>query len=101
MVILFFIHGTMHWEPWVVAVLGLTMLIGITYKANLEKYLAEIELTLLLFFVSLFVLIGGVESSQFLEYMAGFIQPFVEKDMLLACLMVIWVTGFLSAVIDR
>ncbi len=101
MVVFFIFHHALHWEAWVVAALGLTALMLITYKSSLDEYLAEVELSLLLFFVSLFVMIGGVENSHFLEYIAQFIQPIVETDMLTACLLLMWGAAFLSAAIDN
>ena len=101
MVVLFILHSYLHWEAWVVAAFGLTLLLGINYHVNLDKYLAETELSLLLFFASLFVIVGGVEHSQFLEYLAQFILPFVKEDMLVACIILMWVAAILSAAIDN
>lgn len=101
MVVFFIFHNVLHWEAWVVAALGLTMLLSITGKTNPDKYLAEVELSLLLFFVSLFVVVGGVEHSQFLQWIGQFIQPFVESDLLMACIILMWAAAFLSAAIDN
>lgn len=101
MVGLFIMHNALHWEAWVVSALGLTVLLALTYKSNPDKYLAETELSLLLFFVSLFVVIGGVEGAQFLEWVGQFILPIVEKDMFMACIILMWVAAILSAAIDN
>jgi Na+/H+ antiporter NhaD/arsenite permease-like protein len=101
MVILFILHGALHWEAWVVAVLGLTVLMLLTYKGSPDKYLAEVELSLLLFFVSLFVIVGGVEHSRFLEWVGQFVLPLVNEDMLTACLVLMWGAAFISAMIDN
>ncbi len=101
MVVLFILHNTLHWEAWVVAALGLTALLFVNRKMELDEYLADIELSLLMFFVSLFVIVGGVEHSQFLEYIGQFIQPFVEEDLLLACIVLMWSAAILSAAIDN
>ncbi|MCB9991795.1 MAG: arsenic transporter [Rhodospirillales bacterium] len=101
MVVLFINHSAMHWEPWVVACIGLTMMVMVTYSVNLDRYLSEIELSLLMFFVSLFVIIGGVEQSQFLEYLGGFFRPFVEKDLFWSCIALMWIAAILSAFIDN
>jgi len=101
MVILFILHGKLHWEAWVVSALGLTVLLLLTKVSNPDKYLADVELALLMFFVSLFVIIGGVENSHFLEYLAQYIQPFVESDLLVACIVLMWAAAFLSAAIDN
>ncbi|MCB9982427.1 MAG: ArsB/NhaD family transporter [Rhodospirillales bacterium] len=101
MVVLFIAHGALHWEAWVVACLGLTVLLALTYKVNPDKYLTEVELSLLMFFVSLFVVIGGVEGSHFLEWIGQFITPLVQHDMLTACLILMWMAAILSAMIDN
>jgi len=101
MVLFFIFHNVLHWEAWVVAVLGMTMMLMITLKTNPEKYLTEVELSLLMFFVSLFVVIGGVEHSQFLMYIGQFIQPFVQDDLLVACVVLLWASAIMSAAIDN
>ncbi|MGB1076708.1 MAG: SLC13 family permease [Bdellovibrionales bacterium] len=101
MVVLFIMHTALHWEAWVVAAFGLTLLLMMTHKENPDSHFAEVELSLLLFFVSLFVVVGGVEHSQFLEYIGTFIQPFVESDMMMACIILMWAAAFLSAAIDN
>ncbi|MBA1331647.1 hypothetical protein QQ73_11070, partial [Candidatus Endoriftia persephone str. Guaymas] len=84
MVVLFIVHHALHWEPWVVAVLGLTVLLFIGRKVDMDSSLQDVEMSLLMFFASLFVLVGGVENSHFLEYLGQFIRPFVESDLLLS-----------------
>jgi len=101
MVILFVFHAALHWEAWVVAVLGLTVLMLLTYRGSPDKYLAEVELSLLLFFVSLFVIVGGVEHSRFLEWVGQFVLPLVNEDMLTACLVLMWGAAIISALIDN
>ncbi len=101
MVVLFIMHNALHWEAWVVAAFGLTLLLMITHKENPDSHFAEVELSLLLFFVSLFVVVGGVEHSHFLEYIGTFIQPYVEQDLMMACIILMWVAAFMSAAIDN
>jgi len=101
MVVLFIVHHDLNWEPWVVAVLGLTVLLFIGNQIELDETLREVELSLLMFFASLFVLVGGVEHSHFLEYLGQYIRPFVEHDLLLATLVLMWGAAFLSAMIDN
>ncbi len=101
MIVLFIFHSTFHWEAWVVAVLGFTALVAISHKLVLDAYLEQVELSLLLFFISLFVLVGGVEHSQFLMWLGQHIQPFVEQDLLISCILLMWVAAVLSALIDN
>ncbi len=101
MVVFFVIHHTLHWEPWVVAALGLTALVFIGRNVDMDASFQDIELSLLIFFLSLFVLVGGVEQSHFLQYLGQFIAPFVASDLLLATIVLMWVAAALSAMIDN
>ncbi len=101
MIVLFIMHSSLHWEAWVVAALGLTVMLLITREASPDKFLAEAELSLLMFFVSLFVIIGGVEHSHFLEWIGQFVLPLVQQDMLIACLALMWGAAIMSAMIDN
>lgn len=101
MVVLFIMHGALHWEAWVVACLGMTVLLLLTKAGSVDKYLAEVELSLLMFFVCLFVIVGGVEHSHFLQWIGTFVQPLVEEDMLMACLILMWGAAVMSALIDN
>lgn len=101
MVIGFVMHNTLHWEPWFVTAIGLTVLAFIGKDIDMEEAFAHTELGLLMFFISLFIIVGGVEHSQFLEYLGQFIVPFVESDLMTATLMLMWVSAVLSAAIDN
>ena len=97
----FIMHEVFHWEPWVVAALGLTLLAFIGKRIDMEVSFAHTELALLMFFISLFVIVGGVEHSQFLMYIGQHIQPFVADNLLMATLVLMWVSAILSAAIDN
>lgn len=101
MVIGFIMHNTLHWEPWFVTALGLTALAFVGKDIDMEEAFAHTELALLMFFISLFIIVGGVEHSQFLEYIGQFIIPFVQEDLLTATLLLMWVAAILSAAIDN
>ena len=102
MVVGFVLHNNLHWEPWFVAALGLTALVFIGRDIEIEESFAHIELALLMFFISLFVIVGGVEHSEFLRYIGQFIVPFVEDyGLFTACIILLWVSAFFSAAIDN
>jgi Na+/H+ antiporter NhaD/arsenite permease-like protein len=102
MVVLFVVHRQLNWEPWVVAVLGLTVLLFIGKGLNhIDDHMQEVEISLLMFFASLFVIVGGVEHSHFLEYVGQFILPFVQSDLLTATLVLMWGAAIMSAFIDN
>ncbi len=101
MVVGFVLHDRLHWEPWFVTALGLTLLAYLAKDLDLEDAFSHTELALLMFFISLFIIVGGVEHSKFLEYVGQFIIPYVESDLLTATLLLMWVSAVLSAAIDN
>jgi Na+/H+ antiporter NhaD/arsenite permease-like protein len=101
MAVLFVLHGKLHWEPWFVAAIGLTALVFIAHHIELDESFSKAELSLLMFFISLFILVGGVEESQFLEYIGQYIFPFVQADLMTACIILMWGSAVFSAAIDN
>ena len=101
MVIGFIMHNRLGWEPWFVTAIGLTALVFIGKDIDMEEAFAHTELALLMFFISLFIIVGGVEHSQFLQYLGNYIVPYVESDLLTATLMLMWISAIMSAAIDN
>jgi Na+/H+ antiporter NhaD/arsenite permease-like protein len=101
MVVLFTLHDALGWEAWFVAVLGMTALVFASRHLMMDAAVEHVEITLLMFFIGLFIVIGGVEHSEFLRYLGQFITPFVERDLLTATIVLMWVGAFLSAAIDN
>jgi len=101
MVLLFIFHHSLHWDAWMVAVLGLTILLFIAPKTDMDGAFSRIEITLLAFFISLFIIVGGVEHTKFLEYLGSYIEPFVKQDLRLASIILMWGAAVMSAMIDN
>ncbi len=101
MVVLFILHTHLNWNAWVVAATGLTLYVFLMPDISLDASFESLELTLLIFFVSLFMLVGGVEHSRFLEYIGSFIKDFVAADLFLSAIVLMWVAAILSALIDN
>lgn len=101
MVVLFMFHHALHWEPWFVAAIGMVALMYVSRKIIMDKMFEHVEITLLVFFISLFMLVGGVEHSRFLMWIGQFITPYVQQDLLMATIILMWVGAILSAAIDN
>jgi Na+/H+ antiporter NhaD/arsenite permease-like protein len=101
MVVLFTLHGALGWEAWFVAAFGMTVLLIAAPHAVLETVLARVEVPLLVFFIGLFMVVGGVQHSGLLSYVGQFITPFVQRDLLVAASVLMWVAAVLSAAIDN
>jgi len=67
----------------------------------MDHAMEDVEIPLLIFFISLFIVIGGVEHSGFLQYIGQFIVPFVQRDLLVATLALMWAAAIMSAAIDN
>ena len=112
MVLFFVIHNTIHWEPWMVAGSGLILLTILAKEIEFEDVMKNMthEIPLLMFFVALFMLVGGVEGSKFLEYLGQYIVPFlidpvsgevIQENFMLTCIALMWVAAIMSAAIDN
>jgi Na+/H+ antiporter NhaD/arsenite permease-like protein len=101
MVVLFMMHHSIGWEPWMVSAVGLTLLVFIARHVEMDHAMEDVEIPLLIFFISLFIVVGGVEHSGFLRWVGQFIIPFVQKDLVTATLVLMWVAAILSAAIDN
>ena len=101
MVVLFILHGRLGWEPWFVAALGMTALVFASRNLLMDHAVEHVEVPLLIFFIGLFMVVGGVEHSEFLVYIGQFILPFAQNDLLVATVVLMWVAAFLSAAIDN
>ena len=101
MVLLFMFHRQLHWEAWVVAALGMVTLFLVGRNLQMDPYLEKVEYALLIFFISLFVMVGGVEHSHFLQFLGQHIMPFVQDNLLVASITLLWVSAILSAAIDN
>ena len=101
MVVGFILHGRLGWEPWFVAALGMTALVFASRNLLMDHAVEHVEVPLLIFFIGLFMVVGGVEHSEFLIYLGQFILPFAQNDLLVATVVLMWVAAFLSAAIDN
>ncbi|MCB1881578.1 MAG: arsenic transporter, partial [Gammaproteobacteria bacterium] len=101
MVALFMLHHNFGWEPWMVAAFGLTLLLFVARRIAVDQAMQDVEIPLLIFFISLFIVVGGVEHSHFLEFIGHFILPFIESDLMTATIVLMWAAAILSAMIDN
>ena len=101
-VLLFFTHNMLHLSPAMVAVIGASMaLLWIAPKDDPQKTLEKVELSVLVFFASLFVLVGGLEHAGVLEYIANIVFAGIENNLLLTAIIVLWSSAILSAIVDN
>ena len=112
LVVLFISHDAIHWQPWMVAGTGLILLTILAKEIEFEDVMKNMthEIPLLMFFIALFMIVGGVEGSKFLEYLGQFIVPYlidpvtgdvIPENFMVTCIVLMWVAAIMSAAIDN
>lgn len=101
-VILFFMHSSLHLAPSIVALIGAALaLLFVSPKKDPQKIFAKIELSVLVFFASLFVIVGGLEHSGVLEYLAEILLKGGTDNIVLTAIIVLWASAIFSALVDN
>ncbi len=86
-----------------VAFIGLSIAIVtlITSGKHALGILKKVDYKTLLFFIGLFIVVGGLEQTGILELVAGFIGDVSGGNAMLMIAIIIWVSAFASAFIDN
>lgn len=84
--------------PSVVALAGAVVLI-IWVRPDMDSMLREVDWTTLIFFIGLFVVVGALESSGALQWVAIQIQQLAGQSLITAVLLTEWVTGIASGIV--
>lgn len=101
-ILLFFLHSVLHMEPAMVALIGASLaLIVVSPKHDPQTIIEKCELSVLLFFASLFVIVGGLEHAGVLERLAHFLTGGAEENMLMTAIIILWASAMLSAIVDN
>jgi len=86
-----------------VAAIGI--LVGVLTLAaagkNAREVLCKVDYKTLLFFVGLFVVVGGLEQTGVLEIIAAFIGRISGGSGILIAVIIIWISGIASAFVDN
>ncbi len=95
----FLVHGWLGLKPATIALAGGGALL-IWSGTDIEERLGEIEWTTLFFFMGLFVLVGGLEKTGVLEFLAGRVLA-LTSNLTLLCLCILWVSAIASSFLDN
>jgi len=99
-VVAFFLHGALHLEAATIALFGAAALM-LYARSDVEEVLREVEWPTLLFFVGLFVLVGGLEVTGFVGGIATALTNVAGGASALTAIVVIWGSGIASGVVDN
>jgi len=96
--VLFFVEDIFHMPPAVVAIIGSTALL-LWVRPNVSNMLMEVDWTTLVFFMSLFMMVGGIQEVGLIQLIAESVKSMAGDNLLLATLLIIWVAVIASAII--
>lgn len=94
----FMLHDVTHIETCVVAMLGASILL-IFEKPN--EILQDVEWNTIFFFIGLFIIIGGLESSGGIKLMAEWILKVTQGSQAATSMIILWASGVISGIIDN
>ena len=101
-VILFFLHGALHIPAALIALMGAALaLILVSPRKDPQKILEKTELSVLVFFMSLFMLVGGLEAAGVLENLANVLVAGAGENLLMTAIILMWAAAIFSAIVDN
>jgi len=100
-IFLFIVHGVLHMEPSVAALVGAMVLLAISRVDIVEMLEHEVEWPTLVFFIALFMVIAGAEETGLIQIIAEWVKDLSGGNLTAAIILVIWVSAIASAFIDN
>ena len=98
MIVLFVFGERVHLLPSVTALMGATALM-VWIRPDIEEMIEAVDWTTLVFFITLFVVVGAVQEVGLISFIATAIGSLVGESLILAIFVVTWFSAVLSTVI--
>jgi Na+/H+ antiporter NhaD/arsenite permease-like protein len=95
---LFFTGDLFGMPPSVIALTGAAVLVA-WVRPDMHRMLHEVDWTTLVFFIGIFVLVGGLEATGVIAAVAGAIARWAHDDLTVATVLMTWVPGVASALV--
>ena len=73
----------------------------VTQYKDAKELLSKVDYKTLLFFIGLFVVVGGLEQTGVLEEIAGLISKLSGSNGMLMCAIILWISAIASAFVDN
>jgi Na+/H+ antiporter NhaD/arsenite permease-like protein len=98
MLVLFIFGEHVHLLPAVTALMGATLLL-VWIKPDIEEMIEAVDWTTLVFFITLFIVVGAIQEVGLISIIADEIAALVGTNLILAILIVIWASALFSTVV--
>lgn len=99
-VIVFMFHSALGWEPATIALAGAALAM-LLMRADPHEALAEVEWPSVMFFVGLFMMVGGMVELGVLEAVAEFTRELTQGNVAATAILMIWVSGIAGAIVNN
>ncbi|MCK9376117.1 MAG: ArsB/NhaD family transporter [Syntrophobacterales bacterium] len=100
-ILLFALHGFLHMQVSVAALIGSLLLVAISGEDIVELLEKEVEWPTLIFFMGLFMVIAGAEETGLIQMIANWVKDVSGGNLTAAVIIVLWVSAIASAFIDN
>jgi Na+/H+ antiporter NhaD/arsenite permease-like protein len=100
-IFLFIVHGKLKMEPSIAALIGAALLMVISRENIVEMLEKEIEWPTLIFFMMLFIVVAAAEHTGLIQIIADWVRDMSRGSLVIAVIMILWVSAFASAIIDN
>lgn len=96
----FMLHNVTHMESSIVALSGavIMMVIG---RQNIEKVILDVEWSTIIFFVALFIVVGGMVETGVIDKLADVIMGYTSGRPIMTMMIILWVSALLSSTLDN
>ncbi|MGB2896660.1 MAG: SLC13 family permease [Anaerolineales bacterium] len=84
--------------PSVIALSGAAILVA-WVRPDMHRMLHEVDWTTLIFFISIFVIVGGLEATGVIAWIAGIIGDLAGDVLKMATVLMVWIPGVASSIV--
>lgn len=96
----FILHSQTGIESGVVAMTGAVVILLIG-KQDAEDIILSVEWSTILFFIGLFIVVGGLQEVGVINMLAQMMVNATQGNMMMSLLIVLWASAFISAFLDN
>jgi Na+/H+ antiporter NhaD/arsenite permease-like protein len=98
MLVMFVLGERIHLVPAVTAILGAVAML-LVVRADVEQMLKVVDWTTLMFFISLFIVVGAIQEVGLISIVASTLRDVVGDSPVVALLVVVWASAFCSMIV--
>jgi Na+/H+ antiporter NhaD/arsenite permease-like protein len=86
--------------PAVIALSGAAILVT-WVRPDMHRMLREVNWTTLIFFIGIFIIVGGLEATGVIAWTAGIISNLAGNNLQIATVLMVWIPGTISGIVDN